>query len=243
MTLLTACLAAVLALIHLFSNRLRTFDSLPRSAWQSGAGGVAVAYVFLHILPELAAHQQAIAQEMELAPETAEKFVFLLALAGLTAFFGLERYAKTSLVQSQKGTDANAVGVRLFWIHIGSFSLYNLLIGYLLVHRDETGIASLLLFFFAMATHLVATDFGLRHDHKRRYNRFGRWIIAAAVIAGWAIAAVTRLPDVAIGFLFAFLAGGIVLNVLKEELPEEKQSRFLPFLVGVVGYSLVLAAI
>jgi zinc transporter ZupT len=94
-----------------------------------------------------------------------------------------------------------------------------------------------------MATHVLTTDFGLRQDHRRRYDRFGRWIIAAAVMAGWAIAAVTRLPDLAIGLLFAFLAGGIVLNVLKEELPEERKSRFLPFLAGVVGYSLVLAAI
>jgi len=55
-------------------------------------------------------------------------------MAGLTAFYGLERLAKTSRGQSREGTDAT-FGARLFWIHIGSFSLYNLLIGYLLVHR------------------------------------------------------------------------------------------------------------
>jgi len=243
MTLLTACLAVILALIHLASGRLRILDSLPRSAWQSVCGGIAVAYVFLHILPEFATHQQAIAQDMGLAPESAEKIVFLFALVGLTAFYGLAHLAKASRGQLQAGKDAGVSGVPLFWMHIASFSLYNLLIGYLLVHRDETGIASLLLYFFAMATHLLTTDSGLRQDHRRRYDRFGRWIIAAAVMAGWAIAAVTRLPDLAIGLLFAFLAGGIVLNVLKEELPEERQSRFLPFLAGVVGYSLVLAAI
>ena len=44
-----------------------------------------------------------------------------------------------------------------------------------------------------------------------------------------------------IGLLFAFLAGGVVLNVLKEELPEDRQSRFLPFLLGAGGYALLLA--
>jgi hypothetical protein len=35
-------------------------------------------------------------------------------------------------------------------------------------------------------------------------------------------------------------SGGIILNVLKEELPEERKSRFLPFAGGVVGYAVLL---
>lgn len=50
------------------------------------------------------------------------------------------------------------------------------------------------------------------------------------------------VQQVAIGFLFAFLAGGVVLNVLKEELLEERQSRYWPFLAGAAGYSLLLLA-
>jgi hypothetical protein len=53
MILLTACLASALAAIHLFVRRLRFLTNIPRSIWLSGAGGVAVAYVFLHILPDL----------------------------------------------------------------------------------------------------------------------------------------------------------------------------------------------
>ena len=45
-----------------------------------------------------------------------------------------------------------------------------------------------------------------------------------------------------IGGLFAFLAGGIILNVLKEELPEERQSYFLPFLLGVILYAGLIMA-
>ncbi|WP_332461072.1 hypothetical protein [Rhodobacter sp. CZR27] len=89
----------------------------------------------------------------------------------------------------------------------------------------------------------MTSDFGPREDHKHRYDRTGRWIMARAVVAGWALAAVTRLPDVAWGFLFAFLAGGVVLNVLKEELPEERQSRFWLFFGGAAAYALVPGAI
>ncbi len=82
-------------------------------------------------------------------------------MAGRTAFYGLESFAKTTRGQSREGTDAT-FGAPLFWVHVASFSLYNLLIGYLLVHREEPRIASLLLYFFAMATHLLALDVGLR---------------------------------------------------------------------------------
>ena len=37
-----------------------------------------------------------------------------------------------------------------------------------------------------------------------------------------------------------FLAGGVILNVLKEELPEEKKSRFLPFAFGAGVYTVLL---
>ena len=40
--------------------------------------------------------------------------------------------------------------------------------------------------------------------------------------------------------LFAFLAGGIVLNVLKEELPRERKSRFWAFALGTVAYAALL---
>jgi zinc transporter ZupT len=47
-------------------------------------------------------------------------------------------------------------------------------------------------------------------------------------------------PPQFIGLLFAFLAGGIVLNVLKEELPEDRESQFWAFVVGAAVYSAVL---
>jgi hypothetical protein len=48
------------------------------------------------------------------------------------------------------------------------------------------------------------------------------------------------VPHLAVSLLLAFLAGAIVLNVIKEELPAERESRFWAFGVGVVGYTVVL---
>jgi zinc transporter ZupT len=238
MLLLTAILAAALAAIHVFAAQLRFLDVVPRSRWLSFGGGIAVAYVFLHILPELSAHQKIFAESLSLSDKGAETWVYLLTLVGLAAFYGLERFVKRSNARRRVPHEPPTEGV--FWLHIGSFTLYNLLIGYLLLHREETGLWSLLLYFFAMGLHFLTNDFGLRQDHRGSYDNRGRWFLAAATLLGWAVGALTMLPALATGFLFAFLAGGVVLNVLKEELPEDRQSRFMPFALGAGGYAALL---
>ncbi len=40
--------------------------------------------------------------------------------------------------------------------------------------------------------------------------------------------------------LLALLGGGIILNVLKEELPEQRESRFWAFALGGLGYAALL---
>jgi zinc transporter ZupT len=216
--------AAAFALVHLLGARLDFLRSLPRSMWLSAAGGVSVAYVFVHILPDLAEHQRHVEDAGLL--EQIENHVWLLALIGLAAFYGLDRLARR-----RRRDEA------VFWIHLGSFALYNLLIGYLLVGRE----GGLLFYAFAMGLHFLVNDQGLREHHGREYAR-SRWLLAAAPVAGWALAVATDLPDLAVTALFAFLAGGIILNVLKEELPEDRESRFWAFAAGIAGYAALLLA-
>lgn len=83
----------------------------------------------------------------------------------------------------------------------------------------------------------MTADFGTRTHHPEIYDARGRWVLAGATLVGWLLGVLVGLPQIAIGGLFAFVAGGIVLLVLKEELPEERKSYFLPFLGGVVLYA------
>lgn len=239
--LLSLIFAVGLAVIHLYSGKLQFLDQIPRSRWLSMAGGVSVAYVFIHLLPDLNEQQLIIRQTGILG--FLEHHVYLIALMGLAVFYGLERLVKQSQKQHPDPSlseTQETVNPGVFWLHIISFSFYNGLIGYLLLHRESADLKSLLLFFIAMALHFVVNDFGLRQDHKRTYHNVGRWILAGAIIAGWAIGQATEISEAALALLFAFLAGGIILNVLKEELPEERQSRFWAFAVGAIAYSAIL---
>ncbi|APX88796.1 hypothetical protein BV394_02835 [Brevirhabdus pacifica] len=241
--------ALAFAAVHLATPYLTFFKAMPRSRWLSFAGGVAVAYVFLHLLPELSEHEATLAE----GGDGRGIVVYALALAGLAAFYALERMVKLGRAAPATG-EASANGDRsvhgeehgddrIFWIHITSFALYNLLIGYLLLHREEGGWLSLGFYFVAMGLHFLTSDFGLNQDYPALYRSRGRWVLSLGVLGGWLLGVAVDLPEEALIGLFAFLAGGVVLNVLKEELPEERKSSLAPFLLGVAGYGALLIAL
>jgi hypothetical protein len=92
-----AFLAAMgLAVVHLLAGKLRFLRGIPRSRWLSIAGGISVAYVFVHLLPELSQGQEVIVRAVSDGFAFLEHHVYLVALGGLISFYGLERAAQTS---------------------------------------------------------------------------------------------------------------------------------------------------
>ena len=223
-------------LIHFFSKSLTFIKDTPRSHFLSIAGGIAVTYVFIHLLPDLNRHQAILAEAGKTGIfKMVENPAYMIALLGLTAFYGLEK-----MVRNSKNEEDEETNLGVFWIHIISFFLYNALIGYLLIREDYKSKWGMFFYFLALAVHFVTNDHSLRKDHREIYDRYGRWLLTVAILLGWTIGAFTPLEEVYISLLTAFLAGGIVLNVLKEELPEERKSSFTAFFAGMLGYSLLL---
>jgi zinc transporter ZupT len=236
--LITFASAAALAAVHVAAGTLHSPRDGRRSPWLSAGAGVAVAYVFVHILPELREGQRAIEEEGGDVLGAFEHHVFLVALAGLLTFSGVEH----AVLQRRPGGRGGekAADIHVFWAHVGVFAAYNGLIGFLVVHREEGYGIDLLIFTVAIGVHFLVNDYGLEEHHRHRYRRKGRWILSGAVLAGWTVALFVELSRPAIELIFAFVAGAIVLNVLKEELPDQRQSRFAPFLGGCAVYTAFL---
>lgn len=240
--MLSLAAAAGLALVHLLAGRLRFLDVVPRSRWLSFGGGISVAYVFVHLLPELGEAQRVVARGAGPLLARLDHHVYVLAAAGLTLFYGLERAANESRRTRRGEGGEDRASDRVFWLHAALFGVYNALVGSLLVERGEDDAGALWTFSLAMALHFLVNDFGLREHHRGVYERLGRWVLAGAVLAGWALGRWAHPPEEARAVALAVLSGGVVLNVLKEELPEERQSRFGAFALGVAGYAAVLLA-
>jgi len=200
-----------------------------------------VAYIFLHLFPELSEGQRALEESLE-AVAFIENHVYLMALVGLAFFYGLERFVVNSKEKAeQQGNDKKASG--LFWIHIGSFAIYNALIGYLLFQREEGPIETLMLFSIAMALHFIVNDFGLQEHHHESYRKVGRWVLVIAIVVGWAVGYIIVVSEAAVAMVMAFIGGGVVLNVLKEELPEQRKSRYWAFILGAFLYAILLLSL
>jgi hypothetical protein len=230
--------AIALAASHLLAGNLRFLNVIPRSRWLSIAGGVAVAYAIVHLLPELQGHHEVLRKATANVGYTwlAEHLLWLLVLLGLVVFYGLEKAALYSKGSSQENSR------NIFWLHIVSYGVYNALLGYLLVQEDR-GVRSLVLYLIGIGLHFLINDYGLRQHHKKRYRHVGRWVLSASILVGWAVGVSTAHHEALTASVIAFLAGGILLNTFKEELPQERESRFWAFAVGAFGYAFILLAI
>ena len=226
--------AIVLVTIHMFANGVHSMGIVPKRDWLSAGGGAAVAYVFVHLLPELGRAHQAVG-EPPLFGGFLERHVYLVALGGFLIFYGLQHLARRGAPR-----ESDTIDERVFWIHIGSYASYNALIGYLLVHQEEPGTIPLLFFTVAVGLHFLVNDHGLREHFKARYDEGGRWLLSVAILAGWAIGLFVEIDAAVRHVLFALLAGSLILNVIKEELPSQSVSRYPAFLVGAMGYTTLL---
>lgn len=232
-TVAASLFTVALALVHLLGGRGVASGLGKIRQGLSAAGGATVAYVFVLLLPEVS---EAALTVGELRGEAllAEQYVYVMALLGFVLFYGVE-----VAVAHRSGDDIER-SETVFWAHIAVFALYSNLIGYLLFHQEVPGVTNLFFYALAMGLHFGITDYGLRRHHGADFDRIGRWILAAATLLGGGVGIVLEVGDLLLSTLFGFVAGAVVLNVIKEELPEVTESRFVAFALGAAVYTVVL---
>ena len=169
-----------------------------------------------------------------------ENHVYILALLGVIVFYGLDILALHSRGQNQAISDIDTASPTVFWIHITAFALVNAIFGYLLQDLENHSLIDCVLFFLVVALHFFIMDYSLREHHQKTYDKKGRWLLTGAILVGAGLGQATHLHESAIAIVWSFLAGNIILNVLKRELPEEQKSCFWSFLGGAILYTVML---
>ncbi len=224
----------ILLLVGAFvaAHYCRRFTSKIKHRWQALSAGVGVAYVFVNILPELEEHRPIVAGSAMGSLLDAEKRIYLWGLAGLIAFAGLSRLR---FVQRSSKP--------VFWGAIAGWGIYMLLIGYLLLHREDSSVYSLWLFTFAMGLHIFMLDNELMERFEGSYAPWGRMALICCLLLGWEMGVADALPEGLTSRLFAFVAGGVIITSAHEELSVEECGRFGWFAVGAAAYAVVLMLI
>lgn len=236
-------LAIGLALIHAFVSKLNVVNVIPEHRWMSFAGGVSIGYVFLEIFPELSHAQEELEHSAFPLAAYLENHVYILALLGLLVFYGLDILALTSRRQNRSENTVDSTSPAVFWIHISAFAVLNIIFGYLLQNLVDHSLLQCLLYFIAVALHFFILDHNLREHHKTPYDKQGRWFLTAAIMVGAIAGQATRLNEAALSIIWSFLAGSIILNILKRELPDERKSCFGSFVGGMALYTGLLLLI
>ena len=230
--------AHVLALPAL--DRAEALSGRVRRRLVSASAGASVAYVFIDVLPELALQHRVVTEAAGAAGLLfAEQRVYVLALLSFVLFYGLEHLVLADRAQRDE-TGASHDEARFFPAHVLAFGGYSALIGDLLVERAARGPVTLAIYTLAMAVHFVIVAHALSERFRRPYARWGRWVLGASVLAGWALGASARISDVTFARLFAVLAGGVVITSVQGELLGEREGRFWPFLLGALIFAVAL---
>jgi hypothetical protein len=234
MIILTLALAIGLALVHVGLG----YRGPATATGLSFAGGISVAFVFAEIFPALGRAQETMSRMPAYSSAFIGRRVYLLALLGLILFYAL-RKGRLLGARATGGPGPSALN---FWLHIAGFAALNLLVGYLLLHRHRPGALAAFIFFISMAAHFLRYDYGLRRDFGQPFERRGRWMLAAAVLAGWGLGLATEVNPAVLAAFFAVLAGAIILTALREEVPEERESSPWAFALGAASLILLQAA-
>lgn len=194
----------------------------------SFGAGMSAAYMFVHVMPELHGTREVINEFRPNLPWEGMA-VYYLALVGFLVFYALGHLRHTAETEGE--------GYRM---QLGGFAFYVWLLGYLLVRSFDESETSVLLFALAIALHLLSLDRSLSREYGERYERRGRYVLAAMGPLGWATGIVISLPSFISALLVAFVSGAVIVNSAITELPRKEGGRLKPFLLGGLIYGLIL---
>ncbi|MBL7210822.1 MAG: hypothetical protein ISS61_00430 [Desulfobacteraceae bacterium] len=230
-------MTAILMVCHYLSPLIVKIPGLDKRKITSFAGGVAVSYVFLHMLPELVEGNEAIGEilknDVPLSP-ILDLGIFIVALFGFNLYYGLEQLARKA------SAEPSGSSRKVYRLHLVMYCFYNFLITYTMPLRVQTGLLYSIIFTIAMGLHFTMMDRNFNRHFSRQFSATGRKILVLSLLLGWFITAVTEPINVlVVSLMIAFLSGSILYNVFREELPLEKTS-YPAFTLGLIVTAVLL---
>ncbi len=221
----------VFSSVHYASSRVGLLHHVSKAKFLSFGGGVAIAYVFVDLLPKLGKNDTYIQSVLRNSIPYIEHHVFILALLGFLLFFSLDRTPETW----QKKLKFN--------ISISSYALFNYFVGYAVADPYDPEVQPLVLFTLAISLHYCTNDFSLNETYGDMYRKTGKNILLISLLLGYVTGLFFDLPQTSVALLGAFIGGGVIINVIRHELPKEKPNRFSTFLLGAFLYTALLLAL
>ena len=150
---------------HWLASWVASFPDQQQQRWASVGGGAGLAYVLIHLLPELASGGSELSDVRGLIDYVpvplVEALLFLVALVGVLVVFCLN-----VLMKQRHGAPPYAV-----WLQLFNFAAINYLYAYSLPSLITTGVGYGILFTVAISAHVLLMDRYAAEHHPQRFRR------------------------------------------------------------------------
>ncbi|MDO3385812.1 hypothetical protein QWI17_08180 [Gilvimarinus sp. SDUM040013] len=202
--------------------------------------GTALAYVFTYLMPKLALVQTKVTLGLDEAfPVLYGHYVYLLALAGFLTFFALDQ--KIDHLQHSEGGPAPLK--KALALQIVGYGIYSAQIGYLTTIANDPNIQSYIAASLIIGLHVVGVNHFIFHQNPAIFKSTLRWVYAGSTIVGWALGTFISSLEVPALLLNAFIAGGIIITAIRDELPGRSDKKPRVFYLSVIFGCLAILAV
>lgn len=230
--------ALLLTAVHWFGPSLRRNMHRHGNIIRSLGGGIAVAYVFLGLFPDLEGAEAWLGHNIHLV--TLVSFLFFYLLEGrLISEPVATRVSGINIAPT--GEAANAIlnpsrqqespSSRGFWWHIGLVWIYTWMVIFASRQESGDGMVIALIATIAIGLHLIYKEYIFRLNYPPDLAARGRLLLASAPIIGFIAHDILQPPDVVFNLFIASLAGILMQGIFRDELPSQ-QDAYVRWLVG-----------
>lgn len=126
-----------------------------------------------------------------------------------------------------------------YWLQVTLLTAYMSFSAYVVTASSVTFVARSF-YATALGVHFLAVGHDLYRHYGERYLTQGRYFLSGGILAGGFFARFIDLAPHVEALLFAFVAGAMILNIVKFELPADRNLHFRTFVLAVFGYGSIL---
>ncbi len=214
-------LAVVLSLLNWFAEQLGPRVEKHHANLLSYSAGLALAYVFVFLLPEI----------VDGSRSTLGNSVYYFLLAGFACFHFAEKFVYQHV--RNKREQLKELGE----VHALGFFADHFLLGMVLYYSRLAieGSWQGLLVFVPLALHTVSSSLAMSHLHERFRERQGITLLLSLAPVVGAMAAYGLNPETIAHYgLFAFAVGALLYIVVRDMLPEGRKGDSRLFALGAL---------
>lgn len=163
---------SVLAYVHIWCGKDSWWQFFEAHGWISFSAGASVAYVFIHVFPEISILQQQFIG-IPSHPYNGQFFnqpLYLTALAGVCLPYLLDTLELSYTEHEIKYHKQVHLGI--FGVRKLLYMLYNMMLAYMIVNRHNDGVLSMKIIVMVLSMHFIVFNAAFKETYHELFKKY-----------------------------------------------------------------------